>query len=256
MGNRKTIIAGNWKMNKTASDVKPFIESVKALVPENVGCGILVCAPFPLLPALAEYSSGTCISVGAQNVSEHSDGAYTGEVSVSMLRDIGTEYVIVGHSTRRKRYGETDDTVRLKVAAVLAGGLTPIICIGESEAQRQMEQMSEICAYQVKSALFGLTPEEISRCVIAYEPIWAIGTGLTASAEEAQDAVRKIRDVIRGLGGAEIAEGISILYGGSMNADNAAELLAMPDIDGGLVGGASLDAESFAKLAVIANSSF
>lgn len=245
---RKAVIAGNWKMNMLSSEVKEFIEALKRQLPRVKTCEIALCAPFPLVPALLRATRETRISAGAQNVSEHESGAYTGEVSAAMLADLGVKYVIVGHSERRSYFLETDFQVNAKAAAVLAAGMVPIICVGESEEQRERALTMEHIPYQVRSALGGLSPEQLKRCVIAYEPVWAIGTGKTATAQEAQEVCEHIRTVIKKGHGSRVSRGVSVLYGGSMNAKNASELLAMPDIDGGLIGGASLKPADFAQI--------
>lgn len=245
---RKAVIAGNWKMNMLASEVKEFAETLKKQIPRVKTCEIAICAPFPLVPALLKATRETRVAVGAQNVNEHESGAYTGEVSASMLEDLGVRYVIVGHSERRAYFAESDFQVNAKTAAVLASGMVPIICVGESEEQRERMLTMEHIAYQVRADVGGLSPEQLRRCVIAYEPIWAIGTGKTATAQEAQEVCEHIRAVIKKMHGSRVARGVSILYGGSMNAKNAAELLAMPDIDGGLIGGASLKPADFAQI--------
>ena len=245
---RKTLIIGNWKMNMLASEVKPFMDALKTAMPKVRTCGVALCVPFPLIPALAKASKEGRVSVGAQNVSNHEKGAYTGEVSMAQLLDLGVKYVIVGHSERREYYFETDELVRDKAKAILDAGITPIICVGETLAQREGGLTMEFVSYQVKAALSGLTPDQIRRVVIAYEPIWAIGTGKTATEEEANEVCAEIRTVIRRITGARIARGVSILYGGSMNAANAEALLSMTDIDGGLIGGASLKPEDFSKI--------
>ena len=250
---RKTIIAGNWKMNKTPSETKAFAEQFKAILPKTKWCDIVVCVPAADLSAAVRAFKDSRIAVGAQNVYFEKSGAYTGEISADMLADLGVRYVIVGHSERRALFGETDEIVNKKVHAALSAGLNPIICVGESLNQREMGVTMELIALQVKSALAGVSAEQMRRCVIAYEPIWAIGTGKTATAEQAQEVCESIRAVIRGIYGARPARAISILYGGSMNAKNAAELLAQPDIDGGLIGGASLKPVDFATIIAATN---
>ena len=245
---RKTIIAGNWKMNKTPSETKAFAAQFKAILPKTKWCDIVVCVPAADLSAAVRAFKDSRIAVGAQNVYFEKSGAYTGEISADMLVDLGVRYVIVGHSERRALFGETDEIVNKKVLAALEAGLNPIICVGESLAQREMGVTMELIALQVKSALAGVSAEQMRRCVIAYEPIWAIGTGKTATAEQAQEVCEGIRSVIRGIYGARPARAVSILYGGSMNAKNAQELLAQPDIDGGLIGGASLKPVDFATI--------
>lgn len=250
---RKTIIAGNWKMNMLASDIKPFAEELKALVPKAKWCEMVFCVPFVNIPAALKAFKDTRVAVGAQNLNENNHGAYTGEVSAAMLADLGVKYVIVGHSERRGYYGETDTTVNKKVHAAVNAGLYPIICVGESIEQREMGVTGELIAFQVKSALSGLTAEQIHKIVIAYEPLWAIGTGKTATAEQANEVCNSIRAIIRKLYGARTARAVTIQYGGSMNETNAAELLSKLDIDGGLIGGASLVPEKFAAIVNAAN---
>jgi len=250
---RKTVIAANWKMNLLPSDVKPYAETLKALAGKTRHCEVVVCAPFVMLPQLVKAFRDSRIAVGAQNVSDKESGAYTGEVSAGQLRDLGVKYVIIGHSERRGYYGETDDTVRAKVAAALGAGLIPIICVGETLQQREMGVTKDLVSMQVKLALSGVPAEKMRRVIFAYEPIWAIGTGVTASAQEANEVCSHIRAVIRSLYGARTARAVTIQYGGSMNKNNAAELLSMPDVDGGLIGGASLDPRHFASIIEAAN---
>ena len=245
---RKTIIAGNWKMNKTASETKKFAEELKAILPKAKWCDVVVCVPAVNIPAAMKAFKDVRVSVGAQNVFYEKSGAYTGEVSADMLKDLGVKYVIIGHSERRQYFGETDFTVNKKVLAALEAGLHPIICVGESLEQRELGITMELIALQVKSALAGVPAEKVRKCVIAYEPIWAIGTGKTATAEQAGEVCEAIRTVIGKLYGARVARSVTIQYGGSMNAKNAAELLAQPDVDGGLIGGASLKAPDFAVI--------
>ena len=251
---RRTLIAGNWKMNMLASGVPAYAGELMPLIKGfDEWCGAAVCTPFPLLPAALAAFKGTGIGVGAQNVSEHEAGAFTGEVSVAQLTDLGAGYVIIGHSERRELYGETDAAVNKKVAAVMNASLCPIICVGESLRQRELGVTSDLVALQVKSALFGITVDESHPIVIAYEPIWAIGTGMTATPEDAQEVCGMIRGVLTGICGEAAAKSIPILYGGSMNDKNARELLAQPDIDGGLIGGASLKPAAFAVIINAAN---
>ena len=250
---RKTIIAGNWKMNKTPSKTKAFAEEFKALLPKTKWCDIVVCVPAADLSAAVRAFKDSRIAVGAQNVYFEKSGAYTGEVSADMLADLGVRYVIVGHSERRALFGETDEVVNKKVHAALDAGLNPIICVGESLAQREMGVTLELIALQVKSALAGVGAEQMRRCVIAYEPIWAIGTGKTATSEQASEVCTAIRALIRAQYGARVARSVTIQYGGSMKPDNARELLAHEDIDGGLIGGASLEAKSLMEIVHAAN---
>ena len=241
-------------MNLLASDVDSYAKELLPLVPGFSGwCEAAVCTPFTSLQAALQAFGGSGVGVGAQNMSEHESGAYTGEVSGSQLKDLGVQYVIVGHSERRGFYGETDETVNKKVLAAMELSLCPIICVGESLNQRETGVTNDIVAMQVKSALYGVKVDKSHPAVIAYEPIWAIGTGKTATPEDAQAVCREIRAVVRKILGAQIARGMPILYGGSMNDKNAFELLAQLDIDGGLIGGASLKPGSFAAIINAAN---
>ena len=245
---RKTVIAGNWKMNMCASEVKPFMDQLKTQLPKSRVCEVALCVPALLIPAMLRAGKEAKVSVGGQDVSKYEKGAYTGEISATQLADIGAKYCIVGHSERRQYHGEDDFLVNAKALALLEKGVMPIICVGESLEQRESDLTMEHVAYQVKAALHGVEASRLRRCVIAYEPIWAIGTGKTATAEQAQEVCEGIRAVIRKIYGARAARSVSILYGGSMNAKNAAELLAQPDIDGGLIGGASLKPADFAAI--------
>ena len=250
---RKTIIAGNWKMNKTASETRAFADEFKALLPKSKWCDIVVCVPSADISAAVRAFKDSRVAVGAQNVYFEKSGAYTGEVSAEMLVDLGVKYVIVGHSERRALFGETDEIVNKKVHAALDSGLSPIICVGESLTQREMGVTTELIALQLKSALAGVTAEQVRRCVIAYEPIWAIGTGKTATGEQAAEVCTFIRAQLRALYGARIARSITVQYGGSMKGSNAGELLSHEDIDGGLIGGASLKADEFIAIVHAAN---
>ena len=245
---RKTIIAGNWKMNMLASEIKPFMEQLKENLPKTRACDVVLCTPAPLLPAMIKAGKDCKVAAGGQDVSKYEKGAYTGEVSAAQLADIGAKYCIVGHSERRQYHGEDDMLINAKVKALIEKGIIPIICVGESLEQREMDLTMEYVAYQVKAALSGVDASQLRRCIIAYEPIWAIGTGKTATAEQAEEVCQGIRAVIRGIYGARPARAVSILYGGSMNAKNAFELLAQPDIDGGLIGGASLKPVDFSEI--------
>ena len=245
---RKTIIAGNWKMNMTASDTKKFADDIKAIMPRAKWCDVVVCVPFVNIPAALKAFKDLRISVGAQNMFYEKSGAYTGEVSADMLKDLGVKYVIIGHSERRQYFGETDFTVNKKVLAALEAGLHPIICVGESLEQRELGITMELIALQVKSALAGVPAEKLRKCVIAYEPIWAIGTGKTATADQAEEVCAQIRKVIGEVYGEAVAEATTVQYGGSMNAKNCEELLSKKDVDGGLIGGASLKAPDFAVI--------
>lgn len=250
--NRKAIIAGNWKMNKTATEAKALISELIPAV-KDAGCEVVICVPFTDLVTAVEMTKGTNIHVGAENVHFEKSGAFTGEISADMLTDLGVEYVVIGHSERRQYFAETNETVNKRTKAALAGGLKPIICVGESLDQREQGVTEELVRMQVKIALNGVTADELKNVVIAYEPIWAIGTGKTATAEQAGEVCEAIRTVIRKLYGARVARSVTIQYGGSMNAKNAHELLAQPDVDGGLIGGASLKAPDFVEIVNAAN---
>lgn len=250
---RKTIIAGNWKMNLLPSDIKPYTDELRQLAGKARHCEVVICPPFVMLPQAVKALRDCRISVGAQDVSANASGAFTGEVSAEQLRDLGVKYVIVGHSERRAYHGETDELVCAKAKAVLGAGLYPIICVGETLSQREQGVTSEFIAMQVKLALSGIPADKARHVVIAYEPIWAIGTGKTATPEEAAAVCTEIRAVVRGLYGARIARAVTVQYGGSMNPKNAFDLLAMQDIDGGLIGGASLKPADFAAVIDAAN---
>ena len=250
---RKTIIAGNWKMNKTPSEAKALIEEMKPLLSKTKWCEMVLCVPFTDIQAAVKAAKGSKIAIGAENMHFEKSGAFTGEISADMLKELGVKYVIIGHSERRQYYNETDLTVNKKVHAALEAGLRPIVCVGESLEQRELDVTEELITYQVKIALAGLTESQVRRVVIAYEPIWAIGTGKTATAEQAGAVCSHIRGVIRKLYGARVARAVTIQYGGSMNAKNAAELLAQPDIDGGLIGGAALKPDDFMAIINAAN---
>lgn len=245
---RTKIIAGNWKMNQTAAETARLIAEIRAEVDGVEAVETVVCPPFTSLAAAAEALRGSVVALGAQNVHWEKNGAYTGEVSADMLREAGVRYVIVGHSERRQYFGETDETVSRRARAALGAGLNPIVCVGETLQEREAGATADVVERQLRAGLSGVEPGDWARLVIAYEPVWAIGTGRTATAEQAQDVHAGIRAVVGELAGAETAAGIRIQYGGSMKPDNAAELLAQPDVDGGLIGGAALDAASFAAI--------
>ena len=245
---RKTVIAGNWKMNMTATETKKFAEELKRIMPRAKWCDTVICVPACNITAAVKAFKELRISVGAENLFYEEKGAYTGEISASQLDDAGVRYCIVGHSERRQYHGEDDLLVNAKVHALLEKGIIPIICVGESLEQREMGLTMAHINYQVRAALCGVDATTLRRCVIAYEPIWAIGTGKTATSEQAEEVCREIRAIIRDIYGARAARSVSILYGGSMNAKNAAELLAQPDVDGGLIGGASLKPADFAAI--------
>ena len=244
---RKTIIAGNWKMNKTPAEATELISQIAPLV-KDADCEVIACVPYvDLYPAL-EAAKGTNIQIGAENCHWAKSGAFTAEISADMLASMGLKYVIIGHSERRQYFGETDVTVKDRVRAALDAGLTVILCVGEYLEQREQDVTAEVVRMQTKIALLGVTVEEMSSIVIAYEPVWAIGTGLTATADQADEVCGIIRECIAELYTAEVAEATTIQYGGSMNDANADELLSKVNVDGGLIGGASLVAEKFAAI--------
>ena len=245
---RRTVIAGNWKMNFTPSEAKAFIEEIKPMVAGKDNCDIIFCAPYVTIAAAMEAAKGSNIKIGAENVHYEEKGAYTGEVSAKMLREIGVEYVIIGHSERRQYFAETDTTVNLRTKAALAAGMKVILCLGEVKEQRLSGITREVVSMQTKLDLEGVSAEELKNVIIAYEPVWAIGTGLTATPEQAEETCGQIREALAEIYGAEAAEGVTIQYGGSMNDANAKELLAKPNVDGGLIGGASLVAAKFTAI--------
>lgn len=244
---RKTVIAGNWKMNNTPSQALKLIEELKPLV-KDAACDVVVCVPYVDLLVVIAACKDSNIKVGAQNLHFEPKGAYTGEVSADMLKEIGAEYVVIGHSERREYFGETDETVNKKVHAALNAGITPILCCGESLSQREDGVTGEWVRSQIKIALKGITAAQVCNIIIAYEPIWAIGTGKTATADQADEVCGIIRQVIAELYDAETAESVTIQYGGSMNAGNCTELLSKYHVDGGLIGGASLKAPDFSTI--------
>lgn len=244
---RKPIIAGNWKMNMTPEECKKLIGELRPLV-ENATCDVVVCPPFVDLPAAKEALEGSRIGLGAQNIHWAEKGAFTGEISALMLKELGVEYAIVGHSERRQFFGETDEGVNRRARAALAAGITPIICVGESLEQREGGETNAVVGGQTAAALRDMSAEEAAAAVIAYEPIWAIGTGRTATSQQADETIAVIRGMVKNLYGEAVASKIRIQYGGSMNPKNAAELMAMPNIDGGLIGGASLKALDFSQV--------
>lgn len=244
---RQAVIAGNWKMNKTRPEARTLIESLKPIA-EKASCGVIICVPFTNLETAVELTKGTNIKVGAQNCHFEKAGAFTGEISAYMLQEIGVEYVVLGHSERRQYFGETDITVNKRTLAALAAGLKVILCVGETLEQREQGITEEIVSLQTKIALMGVTAGQMKDVIIAYEPVWAIGTGKTATSAQANEVCAQIRGILAGLYSKECADAVTIQYGGSMNPKNAAELLAQPDVDGGLIGGASLKAEDFAVL--------
>ncbi len=244
---RKAVIAGNWKMNKTPDEAKTLIEEIKPLV-KDADCDVVVCVPYVDLQNVIEATKGSNIGVGAENCHFEKSGAFTGEISAPMLTSMGVNYVIIGHSERRTYFGETDVTVNKRTLAALESGLKVIVCVGEYLEQREQGITAELVAMQTKIALGGVSAEQLKNVIIAYEPVWAIGTGLTATPEQANEVCAVIRKAIADLYGADAADATTIQYGGSMNAKNAEELLAQPDVDGGLIGGASLKAPDFAAI--------
>ena len=244
---RKPIIAGNWKMNMTNTEAKKLIGEIMTLV-KGADVEVVVCPNFTCLAAAVELTRGTGIGVGAQNMHWEPKGAFTGETSVAMLKDIGVTHVIIGHSERRAYFAETDETVNKKVLVALENGLTPIVCVGESLGQREAGKAADVVSHQTAAALKNVPAGKAERVVMAYEPIWAIGTGKTATAQDANEINTVVRETLAWLFGSEIADRVRIQYGGSMNAKNAAELMAQPNVDGGLIGGASLKAADFSKI--------
>ena len=244
---RRAVIAGNWKMNKTRPEAKELIEALKPLV-KDAGCEVVICVPFTNLETAVELTKSTNIKVGAQNCHFAKSGAYTGEVSADMLTELGVEYVVLGHSERRQYFGETDETVNKRTKAALEAGLKPIVCVGELLWERECGITEEVIARQIKLDFYDVSAEQLKNCIIAYEPVWAIGTGKTATADQAEEVCAFIRATLAKLYGEETANAVTIQYGGSMNAGNAAELLSKTDVDGGLIGGASLKANDFAAI--------
>ena len=245
---RKAVIAGNWKMNKTASEAKELITALIPLVEGKNGCDIVICTPYTSLVTAIELTKGTNVKVGAENVHFAKSGAYTGEISADMLTELGVEYVIIGHSERRQYFGETDETVNLRTKAALEAGLKVILCLGEVLDERQNGITEEIVSMQTKLALKDITEEQLKNIIIAYEPVWAIGTGLTATPDQAEEVCAHIRAVVAKLYSEMAAQALTIQYGGSMNAANAADLLSKTNVDGGLIGGASLKPADFATI--------
>lgn len=244
---RKAVIAGNWKMNNTPAETTALLEEMKPLV-ADADCDVIICAPFVDLQAALDATKGSNIQVGAENCHWAEKGAFTAEVSAPMLKAMGVPYVIIGHSERRQYFGETNETVNKRVRAALDNGLKVILCVGEVLEEREQGVTFEVVGMQTKIALQGVSEEELKNVIIAYEPVWAIGTGKTATDEQANEVNHMIRALLGKLYGEEMAEATTIQYGGSMNAKNAAGLLAQPDIDGGLIGGASLKAPDFAAI--------
>lgn len=242
---RKPIIAGNWKMNKTPQEGAELVSELKPLV-KDAGCDVVVCVPAADIYAVGEALKGSNIHLGAQNVHFAESGAYTGEISAAMLKELGVEYVIIGHSERRQYFGETDETVNKRLLTALANGLKPIVCIGETLAEREGGKTEEVLHRQITEGFKGV--EDLTKLVVAYEPVWAIGTGRTATSEQANETIGYIRKTLAGIFSRGQAENVRIQYGGSMKGANAKELMAQPEIDGGLIGGASLKAPDFAAV--------
>ncbi len=245
---RKAIIAGNWKMNKTRPEAKALLEELKPLVADVKGVEMVVCVPFTNLETALDVTKGTAIKVGAENCHFEKSGAFTGEISADMLAEMGVEYVVLGHSERRQYFAETDETVNKRTKAALAAGLKPIVCVGELLSEREADITQEVIARQIKLDFAEIDAADVKKCVIAYEPVWAIGTGKTATAEQAQEVCAFIRSTLAKLYGQPIADAVTIQYGGSMNAKNADELVKKADVDGGLIGGASLKAPDFTAI--------
>ncbi|MFE5322850.1 triose-phosphate isomerase [Paenibacillus sp. NPDC056579] len=244
---RKPIIAGNWKMFKTVSEAVAFVNEVKGKA-EVDGVDSVICAPFTNLPALVEAVKGTTLKVGAQNLHFEDNGAFTGEISGVMLKDLGVDYVIIGHSERRAYFAETDETVNKKVHAAFKHGLTPIVCVGEKLEEREAGETKAVCKVQTEAAFAGLSAEQAAQVVIAYEPIWAIGTGKSSTAADANEVISYIRELVAGLYGQQVADAVRIQYGGSVKPNNIGEYMQESDIDGALVGGASLEPASYIAL--------
>ncbi len=244
---RKAVIAGNWKMNKTPSQAKALLEEIAPLV-KDADCEVIACVPYVDLCTAIEAVKGTNIKIGAENCHWAESGAFTGEISTGMLTELGVEYVVLGHSERRQYFGETDETVNKRTKAALAAGLKPIVCVGELLWERECGITEEVVARQIKLDLFDVSAEDVKKTIIAYEPVWAIGTGKTATAEQAEEVCAFIRATLAKLYGQETADAVTIQYGGSMNEKNCDELVAKENVDGGLIGGASLVAEKFAAI--------
>ncbi len=244
---RRAVIAGNWKMNKTPNEAKALIEEMKPLV-ADADCDVVLCVPFVDIYAAVEAAKGSNIKIGAENVHFKESGAYTGEVSADMLKEAGVEYVVIGHSERRTYFAETDQTVNLRTLAALKAGLKPIICVGETLEQRELGYTETLLKFQTKMALTNVPTEAMKDIIIAYEPVWAIGTGVTATDDQADEGNGFVRAAIEEKYGKDIAEATTVQYGGSMNAGNAEGLLSKVNVDGGLIGGASLKAPDFATI--------
>lgn len=244
---RKAVIAGNWKMNKTPKEAEALLKKIAPLV-KDADCEVIACVPYVDLCTAIEAAKGTNIKIGAENCHWAESGAFTGEISTGMLTELGVEYVVLGHSERRQYFGETDETVNKRTKAALAAGLKPIVCVGELLWERECDITEEVIARQIKLDLFDVSAEDVKKTIIAYEPVWAIGTGKTATAEQAEEVCAFIRATLAKLYGQEVANAVTIQYGGSMNDGNCDELLSKENVDGGLIGGASLVAEKFAAI--------
>jgi len=248
---RDVVIAGNWKMNKSPAEAKELITALKPLV-ADADCKVVICVPYTDLFVAVEETKGTNIKVGAENCHWEKSGAFTGEIAPQWLKEMGVEYCVIGHSERRQYFGETDKTVNLRTKAALEAGLKPIVCVGELKEERLADKTHEVLDTQMAGGFDGITAEQMANIIIAYEPVWAIGTGLTATDEQANEACAYIRSIVAAKYGQAVADAAVIQYGGSMNDANAAGLLAKPDVDGGLIGGASLVADKFAKVVAAA----
>jgi len=245
---RKPIVAGNWKMNKTAAQALELVAGLKAELGRMTAVEVVVCPPFTALAAVGPALRGTALALGAQNVHWEKSGAFTGEVSAEMLAEAGVQYAIVGHSERRQYFGETDAHVNRRARAALAAGLIPILCVGETLVEREAGRTLAVVERQVRQGLEGLPPADVARMVLAYEPVWAIGTGKTATTAQAQEVHAAIRGLLQAIAGAGVADAVRLQYGGSVKPANAKELFSQPDIDGGLIGGASLEVKSFVDI--------
>ena len=252
MSSRVPVIAANWKMNKTIADAEAFLADFLPRAAEVTGAEVVICPPYLALKAVVERCAGSAVSVAAQNMHEEDHGAFTGEVSAPMLNEIGVDGVVLGHSERRQLFGETDRALQDKVPAALDAGLRPILCVGETEEEREAGETERKLRHQVQEGLERVADERLTGVVIAYEPIWAIGTGKVATPEIAQEAIAFVRALVAGRS-REAASEVRVLYGGSVKPDNAVEILAQPDVDGALVGGASLDPEGFARIVAAAS---
>ena len=248
---RRTVIAGNWKMNFTPAEATAFINAIKPMVAGKDNCDIIFCAPYVTIAAAQAAAEGSNIKIGAENVHFAEKGAYTGEVSAQMLTACGVEYVIIGHSERRQYFGETDETVNLRTKAALAAGMKVILCLGEVKEQRLSGITDEVVAMQTKLDLAGISAEDLKNVIIAYEPVWAIGTGMVATPQSAQDAAQAFREHLRATFNEHVAQAVRVLYGGSVSSKNAVELITEPDVDGFLIGGAALDVDELTRVCTL-----